>query len=382
MKELGKFLQKIKAEPAGKKILHIHVSCGPTEARTKAKVTAAANFIRGTLEKYGFGDAIIAPNGDILAWYSQIGTPLIQKLLFKMQDHFLGKLSMTKHNFYGEPVFFTMFDANVDLYKVEKFVTNLMMQDVKPQSVGKKPVYVNMLPGIIKTIQLSNLTSAIFNQPVYNISTASMSIEFLEFFVSISNLEEIVCKDNSLTSNRWIFNLITVELDRAVLRHLIRELIEFRHKGFSLNINIQTVRSEDFRKFDEALPAKIKQKMILEINKSDAIENASALSEVSNVMKKLGYRICIDGVDYHSLRMMDLTNMEADFIKLIWSQKFEDLDNDERAEVKNKMKAVPHIDFVLTRCDTAASINFAKELEIPYIQGRLPDKYWKSNIAI
>lgn len=382
MRELGKFLQKVKAEPTGKKILHVHVSCGPNEAKGKAKVAAAAGFIRQTLEKYGFGDAIIAPNGDILAWYSQIGTPLIQKLMFKMQDHFLGKMSMTKHNFYGDPSFFTMFDANVDLYKVEKFVTNLMMQDVKSQGGAKKPVYVNMLPGIIKTIQLSNLTSAIFNQPVYNISTTNMSIEFLEFYVSISNLEEIVCKDNSLVSNRWIFNLITVELDRAVLRHLIRELIEFRHKGFSLNINIQTVRSDDFRKFDEALPAKIKQKMILEINKSDAIENAAALSEVSNVMKKMGYRICIDGVDYHSLRLMDLANLDVDFVKLIWSEKFESLDEDEIVELKNKISSVPHIDFVLTRCDTAGSITFAKNMEIPFIQGRLPDKYWKSNIAI
>ncbi|MBC7907995.1 MAG: EAL domain-containing protein, partial [Rhodospirillaceae bacterium] len=253
----------------------------------------------------------------------------------------------------------------------------------KAEAVGKPPMGPEHVALLSEKLRSTDLRHCIFNQPVYFIGNKVPSIEFLEFYVSSKQIESVFLPDVSLSGSPWLFHALAEDYDRAILRAMGKEIVEYRHKAFSVNISLSTILSKEFADFYGALPSKLGGKIVLEVHKTDLVQNYSLAKDVKALAAEKGLRLCIDGVEWRDFELLNLGKVGPDFVKVIWHNDLLSANRDDLAIlVRGKSGLSENCELVLSRCDHANAFPFARTLGVKYVQGRLADQYFKTGMQL
>ena len=202
---------------------------------------------------------------------------------------------------------------------------------------------------------------------------------FEEVFVSIADLGDTILPDVSLTATPWLFQDLTETLDRRVLSSISRHDDGTLTHDFSLNLNVSSILSDDFRNFDDNIRSGVKSSIVIELQPVDIFSDLSSYLLARDYAQNLGYKICIDGVTEKSLRFIDRERLGADLIKIIWSPSLpESIKND--SFLQERLRTVGANRAVLCRVDDEDALNFGKSYEISLFQGRYIQSLLASNI--
>lgn len=382
---LQDLLRQVETDPAGRRLVHFHVSALEANAKDVVKVKSAVEYLRQAIATAAFGDVIVVPNRDIICWVRGMRLGQLMAVARKIEDYFCDSKEFGAKNFYGEMYFYTIIDASTELGRFRAFAVSMLDFGGKGCAQGgpgpKELISVDNFSKIVDLVQHSDLTAHIFNQPIYNITLPKPSIEFIEFYTSVKSFEEALCPSYSIAGDPWLFNRLTEEFDRAVLRHMGKEIADYRHKGFSLNLNLRSVMSREFSLFADALSAKMTSRIILEINKVSMFSNWQLFDEVLSLARQRGFRVCIDGMDVRDFANLQLTYIDFDFIKLKWSIAA----MAEHRMVERAVRTLTAIDrgkVVLSMCDSDQAFAFAHAAGISLVQGYLADKYFRHEIIM
>ncbi|HRJ12912.1 MAG TPA: hypothetical protein PKW15_06695, partial [Alphaproteobacteria bacterium] len=110
----------------------------------------------------------------------------------------------------------------------------------------------------------ADLSSLIRNQPICAVAAGKPTPVFHELYVSIADLETQVVPGVDLTGNRWLFQYLTGILDRRMLIYLAEEG-ERSNRAFSFNMNVATLLSSDFSKFDQRISSGLRGRVVIEL---------------------------------------------------------------------------------------------------------------------
>lgn len=383
---LQDLLRTVETDPAGRRVIHFHLSQLPAGRVDGKKIKSAIDFLRSSIDKQAFGDVVVTPNRDIVAWVRGMKLAGVLSLCRKIENYFCDEWEFDAKNFYGEMYFYTIIDASVELGRFRAYVVSMM--DFQPDRGGSAPVEppkqlisIENFSRIVDIVQKSDITAHIFNQPIYNISQPKTSIDFVEFYTSVKSFEDALCPQYSIAGDPWLFNRLTEEFDKAVLRHMGREIHTYRQKAFSLNLNLRSVMSKEFALFSENLGASFANRIILEINKVSMFSNWQLFEEVCALARQRAFKICIDGMDVRDFANITLQNIDFDYIKLRWSVAA----MTEAVHVERAVRTLTNFDrskVVLSMCDHANAFAFAQAAGIQHVQGHLADKHFRHKIAI
>ena len=147
---------------------------------------------------------------------------------------------------------------------------------------------------------------------------------FSELFISIKDLRETLLSGVNLTSSRWLFQHLTESLDRRMLAMLAKTDHITLSGDISFNLNISTLLSNEFLNFDDQVPASRRGHMIVELETMDVFSNLGAYLFAREFIQERGYRICIDGLTYETMYLIDRERLGADVVKLIWDPEMVD----------------------------------------------------------
>lgn len=235
---------------------------------------------------------------------------------------------------------------------------------------GKKQLTPAELARISKALTNTDFSNVIRRQFVCVVlDDIAPSPMFEEVFVSIADLGETILPDVSLTATPWLFQDLTETLDKRVLTTVSRHDDGAFYRDFSLNLNVSSILSEDFRDFDKGIRGNMKASVVLELQPIDIFSDFSMYVKARDFAQSLGYKICIDGVSVRNLPFIDRERLGADFVKLTWQPDLPDLlAQDEK--LKEKILSVGSNRTILCRVDDEKALNFAKESKITLLQGR------------
>lgn len=235
---------------------------------------------------------------------------------------------------------------------------------------GKKQLTPAELARISKALANTDFSNMIRRQFVCVVlDDIAPSPMFEEVFVSIADLGETILPDVSLTATPWLFQDLTETLDKRVLTTVSRHDDGAFYRDFSLNLNVSSILSEDFRDFDKGIRGNMKASVVLELQPIDIFSDFSMYVKARDFAQSLGYKICIDGVSVRNLPFIDRERLGADFVKLTWQPDLPDLlAQDEK--LKEKILSVGSNRTILCRVDDEKALNFAKESKITLLQGR------------
>ncbi len=230
------------------------------------------------------------------------------------------------------------------------------------------------LEGELSKVDVSSVVSC---QSICTAATAinPMRRVFDELYINISQLRQLLKLDVDLHSNRWLFKYLTEILDLRVLQLLQASPTKYMSTPISLNLNVRTLLSDQFMEFDASIKPFVKISLILEIQLSDVFEDMRAFFTARDIMQKMGYRICLDGVTDLTFTQIAHEKMGFDLVKLQWNA---DSHNDVKApdnkKIAERVKACGSNRVILSRCDNRKAVEYGQSLGISLFQGRYLDK--------
>ncbi len=229
-----------------------------------------------------------------------------------------------------------------------------------------------------RALQNADLSNLLRRQAVYALGRQMYPRPlFREFYYSIPDLGEAVLPRGNLISNSALFRCTTRVLDRAMLSSLTRNKGEYADRGVSINLNLSTVLSDDFSRFDNSMDEAGRNATVIELQCADVVSEGKAYGRARAFLRERGYRICVDGVTAPALEQVDQVCAGVDFVKIHWDPELIDLAGNQRAGILATPKTGRHPRLVITRVGTPDAVTFGQSLGIGLFQGRYMDAFAK-----
>jgi len=245
-------------------------------------------------------------------------------------------------------------------------------ESVKHEKVALNP---DQLGWLEDSLANADLSSFIRNQSICAVSSGKPVPIFNELYVSIPDLESQIAPGVDLTANRWLFQYLTAVLDRRMLIYLAEEG-ERSTRAFSFNMNVATLLSTDFTKFDQRVSSGLRGRLVIELQAVDVFSDMAAYMFARDYVADRGYRICLDGLTHFTAPFIDRNKLAFDFVKIFWTSAMSHIDFERMAldlkSQENDESALARV--ILCRCDSQEAVDVGKKVGINLFQGRHVDK--------
>lgn len=139
-------------------------------------------------------------------------------------------------------------------------------------------------------------------------------------YLSVEELQTSLDPDHAARAEPWLFRRLTRTLDRRMLA-LLSAPDELNGAGpFGLNLNVTSILSPEFLRFDEALPQALRGQVTLDFLPADVLADPAAFLFAREFASSRGYRTLLRGVTADLLPVFPLARIGLDYLQLRWSQ--------------------------------------------------------------
>ncbi len=181
-------------------------------------------------------------------------------------------------------------------------------------------------------------------------------------FLSVPELIDAVAPGRSAHTGTWLLRRLTRLLDRRMLA-LLCHPDELRGAGpFSLTLNVSTLLSPDFLRFDAALTPGLRGRVVVDLLPVDVLADPSAFVFARNFARARSYRVGLGAVGASLLPLLNLPSLELDFIRLRWSA--------DLAQLGRAMPDPGGARWILADAEAQAAVDWGREAGIGLFQGR------------
>lgn len=187
--------------------------------------------------------------------------------------------------------------------------------------------------------------------------------------ISIAELGEDLAPGTDIAAEPWLFRRLTRVLDRRMLA-LLAAPDELRGAGpFGLSLNVASLLSAEFLRFDKTLPAAMRGQVILGVSASDMLNDPAAFAFARDFVQARQYRLMLRAVPAELITTVPLNRTGMDLIELAWSPALATLDV-ERISFEPRRTVVAGV-------DTPDAMTWAETHDVAFITGRLavPDEW-------
>jgi len=285
----------------------------------------------------------------------------------------------------GPSLFCTWYNLETDydalLGTAEKILADAEAARAKPEvdpgaesSLLLSPIRPEILARLDQALEKTDVSSIARRQTVCLIME-DMAVQplFEEIFVSIEDLQGVATPGVDLMANRWLFQYLTHTLDKRIMSMLIRDGV-ITARPFSLNLNVATILSPEFARFEAIITPQLRGRLVVEMNKLDVFSDMGAFLFARDYLHDRGFRICLDGLTHHTLAYYDRTRLGFDLIKIYWTpDSIDDMRPEMMNLVRERVMEAGQARTILCRCETARAIEIGQSLGVVMFQGRHVD---------
>lgn len=379
--------------------------------RSEYQIKIATNLMNDLLGDRD-GAIYLCEDANIYVMVRHLPRPLMDKMIFQLRYLFMD--DPLAYNVDGEenPEFSQVFDIEeewqifMDLCKrrlVQRVKRTQAGPQVRPSTVsasgGARPMGATAAPkaataaavkpiefpkaemryftgaslaALESTLKDTDIINCMRRQPVVAVMPDnSVRTVFDEMYININALRKSLNTEIDLLSNRWLFKYLTQKLDEKMLDSIQKNPARYLANPSSLNLNIPTVLSTRFAEFDAAIKPSLKVSMVIELQIGDVLTDMHGFALAKDIVQKLGYRVCLDGLTDMNFPQIDRQRLGFDLVKVAWSgDSAKDAASEKNASFADAVKRSGAKRVILTRCDNNSALEFGAALGINLFQGR------------
>ncbi len=226
-----------------------------------------------------------------------------------------------------------------------------MRQAVEAVVPGTPPIALDLpvltlLEGCLAQADIARFAR---RQSVWRIDGGRSALAWEERSLSILELTNELAPGYDLEAEPWLFRRLTRTLDRRLLA-LLASPGELAAAGpFAMDLNIGSLLGPDFLRFDAALPAPLRGRVILALTPTDVVSDARCFPFAAGFARARGYRVMLRARSVDLFRVLAPAVAEFDHVTLPWTGTLPG----EAAALFGEL-AIEQI--VLTGCDSADAI--------------------------
>jgi hypothetical protein len=382
---LFEYVEKFCRDRTAYKVLYLNMHNLGANARSTANHRAVLSICQSIFRR-GTGKVFELPNEDLALVFHQstqdeVSLALV-RIYFLLHDDEKVKRAATLEES-GIAVFYNLLEDEPQLLK-KISAANVMgaEKSAADRAVTPKTFFnsgnvhyhqkltTDMLAKVQKIIAVSDFSSFIRCQSICAvIGKSAPQRVFEEVFVSIPDMRDSLLPEVDVTANQWLFLALTETLDKRVLEIISRHDDGSFSGNFSVNINVSTILSDDFLRFDDSINASMRQSIVLELQLVDIFSDIRSFILAKTFAKARGYKICIDGIMVDKLPYLNRTALDCDLMKLVWHPSLCDILNEDK-HFTDYLNRAERAKIILCRVDDPSAIESGNALGINLYQGR------------
>ena len=137
--------------------------------------------------------------------------------------------------------------------------------------------------------------------------------------LSVVEIAAALLPERAVRADPWLFRRLTRTLDRRMLA-LLADPQELRNaRPFGLNLNVASILSPEFLRFDAALPAALRGQVVLDLMPADIMADPAAFLFARDFAVDRGYLLLLRGVTAGLLEVFPLRRIGLDLLALRFS---------------------------------------------------------------
>lgn len=364
------------------------------EYKSDYQLRIAMNLAHDLLQSLD-GGIYLCNNGDMAILARNVNPQLIKKLTFQLRylymDDPLAYMPDGSENesFLTSYPLGSMFDECFRHFNKQMVAVGRAERGVTSRMLEQNPGILQMfnatrLASLEKELYKTDISKALRKQAVcVYVQNGQIRRVFDETYIHISHLREILQSDIDFLSNKWLFKYLTYILDKRVLDLLQREKQTLLASPLSININMETLLSDEFLMFDAALTSTQKVAVVFELPVVDAFADTAGFIAAVNQAQKRGYRVCLDGLSDAGFTQISPALLGVDLLKLQWNASVvNDMNLPGNKLLKEAVDRIGGKRVILCRCDSPEAIEYGRALGISLFQGRYIDTQANPNQPI
>ncbi len=251
-----------------------------------------------------------------------------------------------------------------------------LAETAKPErpAGGKAPLDMKLLMSLEANLAQADLSgyarwrSVMILPPAVRLSREAghgARLAWEERYFAMHEIAAGLCPERHLRGDPWLFRRLTRTLDSRLLAMLSAPL-ELRGSGtFAINLNMATILSPEFLRFDDALPLVLRGEVILNLRAADILSDPATFAFTRNFTRARGYRLSLAGASPGLLRFFDVAAAGLDYVQLPLAQELRD-DPD-----AGRCLASSDVSVVLTGLDRPSDLRWATERGFRLGRGRV-----------
>jgi hypothetical protein len=392
--ELLAYVKRLERNYYEWRAVHLHLSGLKAHNRRDYQLRVAASEFERLLRQFN-SELFQLRNGDIIylwhgAAFAEVD-PVVLRLRYLFSDDPLTNSTTPRPEHEPDPLieatdrpaepgkFCTWFELEREYdafcFHIEEVLESLDKDDGQNAVRTGAPLDPGKLAGLEASLASMALSGLTRQQSVCAVlPQASPQPLFSEIYVAIRELAAALVPGVDLTANPWLFQHLAESLDRRLLTCLGQHELGVPDGAISVNLRLATLLSPEFLKFDHDFRRKITSPVIIELQLIDIFAELGAYLFIREFVRDRGYLICIDGLHYLHLPLIDRKRLGADLVKVIWTPDLLDGLNDERrVELKASIKRAGLDRVILCRCDSTDAIRWGQSFGIRLFQGHYID---------
>ena len=249
------------------------------------------------------------------------------------------------------------------------------MQEQEPEatdpSLLKRPVDAAEIDSVLDTLDNIDIGELVKRQSVMRIKGAGkFEVLFQEFFVAVKDLNAHIGYNIDLVENRWLFLYLTQYLDKKTISSFFAAELQNWPAQISMNLNLSSVFSKEFVNFAKNFLKK-EQTVIVELQLMDALNNLPLYFEAKKILKSGGHKILIDSMTPAALKMLNIKQLEPDYVKIFWEPLIESDNTDQ--ELRKIIEDIGAQNVILAKCDSEKALRWGLSHGISAFQGPVID---------
>ncbi len=180
--------------------------------------------------------------------------------------------------------------------------------------------------------------------------------------LSVAELEAALAPGRTTRTEPWLFRRLTATLERRMLASLsVRGELQGA-LPFALDLTVVSILGPEFLRFDAALPAALRGRVVLDLRAPDILSDLSAFRFARDFAHARGYRLLLHDPGPELLDVVPPNRLGVDLLRLRWSPALADSAGDAFGFEQSRL--------VLAGADTPEAIAWGQRHGVSLFQGR------------
>jgi hypothetical protein len=192
------------------------------------------------------------------------------------------------------------------------------------RAMPEQPLDIATLASLEQALAQADVAHFARRKPVCSLgSDSALRLQWEKRYLSISEIAAVLAPEHNPLADPWLFRRLTRTLDRRMLA-LLSHPEELRLAGpFALDMNVASILSPYFLRFDAALPQSLRGEVLLELLPTDMLADPATFIFARDFARARGYKILLRDVVAEMLPVLPLDCLGMDYVQLRWSAELE-----------------------------------------------------------